>query len=405
MNNRQRFDAAMHYQPRDRSPLQNFSFWAETLTEWRKQDLPEWVTLGNHTDFFGDDGGFEKFSIARSSSTGNAKPSDKGWVCAADLTIGWEPRFEEVVIEDRGEHELVQQADGVRVLRRKYMSSIPLHDSHLLVDRASWEKHYRPRFDPSTASRYPEDWKPYTTFWCDQGRDCPMFLPGGSLYGWIRNLMGLEAVSYVVHDDPAWFEEMVTTIADCIIGVLERVLACGARFEGCGIWEDMCFNGGPLLSPAHFKRFLVPHYERITSLLHKHGCDVIWVDCDGCIDELIPLWMDAGVNCMMPIEIGTWGADPVRYRREYGKDLLMMGGFDKHILADSTRAIEAEVDRLTPLIEEGGFIAYCDHRVPPDVSLEHYLFYTQKTRERWGGGVNLNPMADEAIALCGVHAR
>ena len=66
---------------------------------------------------------------------------------------------------------------------------------------------------------------------------------------------------------------------------------------------------------------------------------------------------------------------------------------------------DAELARVRPLIEEGGFIAYCDHRVPPNVSLEHYLFYTQKTRERWGRGVNLNPMADEAIALCGAHAR
>ena len=35
-----------------------------------------------------------------------------------------------------------------------------------------------------------------------------------------------------------------------------------------------------------------------------------------------------------------------------------MGGFDKHILADSKQAIEAEVHRLTPLVEEGGYIGF-----------------------------------------------
>ena len=158
------------------------------------------------------------------------------------------------------------------------------------------------------------------------------------------------------------------------------------------MWEDMCYNAGPLLGPEPFKKYLVPHYKRITSLLRKHGVDVIWLDCDGCIDLLMPLWLEAGVNCMFPVEIGTWGADPVRYRKQYGKDLLMMGGFDKHILAQGKPQIEKEIHRLTPLVEEGGFIGFCDHRVPPDVPLENYVFYLETVRRVWGQGINLKPM-------------
>ncbi|MCB0110435.1 MAG: hypothetical protein KDE53_31155, partial [Caldilineaceae bacterium] len=186
--------------------------------------------------------------------------------------------------------------------------------------------------------------------------------------------------------------EMVTTIADCIIGTLERALASGVQFDGCGMWEDMCYSSGPLLSPKHFKQYLVPHYRRITDLLHKHGVDVVWLDCDGDISLLVPMWLDAGVNCMFPLEVGTWRADPIKYRREYGKDLLIMGGFDKHLLQGNKAQIEAEVQRLAPLVDEGGFIGFCDHRVPPDVPLENYLFYLSKVRDIWGHGVNLPPM-------------
>ncbi len=199
--------------------------------------------------------------------------------------------------------------------------------------------------------------------------------------------------SLILYDDPAWFEEMVETIADCIISTLTRILATGAQFEACGMWEDMAYNAGPLISPRHFRQYLVPHYRRITDLLHKHGVDVIWTDCDGKIEKLIPLWLDAGVNCMFPIEIGTWGADPVRYRREYGKDLLMMGGFDKHILARTPAEIQAEVTRLTPLVEEGGYIGFCDHRVPPDVSYANYLTYLDAVRREWGKNTDLKPAA------------
>ena len=43
--------------------------------------------------------------------------------------------------------------------------------------------------------------------------------------------MGVENLSYVIYDDPAWFEEMVATIADCIIGTLTILLETGGQFD------------------------------------------------------------------------------------------------------------------------------------------------------------------------------
>jgi hypothetical protein len=308
VNDRQRFNATMHYEARDRSPLLDFGFWEETFVVWQGQALPEQVDKKNGHRFFG----MELDLDAAMGATG--------------VKVGLMPLFEEVVLEDHGD------------------------------------------------------------------REYPTFLPGGSLYGWLRNWMGLERLSLVLYDDPAWFEEMLTTVADCIIGTLSRVLETGGQFDGCAMWEDMCYNGGPLMSPKHFNRFLVPHYRRIVDLLHRHGVDVIWVDCDGRIDKLLSLWLESGINCMFPVEVGTWRADPVRYRRVYGKELLMMGGFDKRILAGSQGEIEAEVHRLAPLVEEGGFISFCDHRVPPDVPLENYWFYLETARRVWGKDLDLRPI-------------
>jgi len=390
MNPRERFHAAMHYADRDRSPICDFSFWEETLEVWYDQGLPRSVTRANADEYFGMDPLFS--CVLDAESTALVAPADPSRSVYRGVYVGLMPAFEERVIEDRGETQVVQQADGVRVLRRKRMSTIPRHEGHLLEDRASWREHYLPRLDPTDPRRYPENWDECAATWRDETRELPLFLFGGSLYGWIRNWMGLEAVSLAAYDDPAWFEEMVTAVADCVIGVLSRVLETGGRFDGCGLWEDMCYNKGPLLGPEQFRRFLVPHYRRLTDLLHRHGIDVIWVDCDGKIDQLVPLWLDAGVNCMFPIEVGTWGGDAVAFRRQYGKELLMMGGFDKRILARGKDQIEAEVHRLAPLVEEGGFIAFCDHRVPPDVPLENYLHYLRTVRRVWGHGCNLRPM-------------
>lgn len=378
MNDRERFIATMHYQPRDRAPLYDFNFWDETLPEWHKQGLPASVNRANAHRYFGLD----------QSLGGGDMHGERGAIGSVTLC----PSFDRVVLEDRGDHELVQQGDGVRVLRKKWMGSIPHPEAYLLTDRASWEKHYKPRLDPDHPQRFPDNWEQRVAYWKDPGRTHMLALPGGSLYGWLRNWMGVENISYLVYDDPALFEEMVTTITDCIVGVLEKVLATGASFEAAGMWEDMCYSGGPLLSPELFRKYLVPNYQRITSLLRRHGIDVVWIDCDGRIDDLIPLWLEGGVNTMFPIEVGTWGADPVHYRAEFGRELLMMGGFDKHILQGTPHDIEREIDRLAPLVEEGGFIPMPDHRVPPDVPLENYLVYVRRARAVWGGNTNLEPM-------------
>ena len=111
------------------------------------------------------------------------------------------------------------------------------------------------------------------------------------------------------------------------------------------------------------------------------------IDCDGKIDALVPHWLEAGVNTMFPIEVGKWGGDPVAFRAQYGKDLRLIGGVDKHVLAQSRDAIAREIDRLAPLVEEGGYIPTPDHRVPPDVPLENYLFYLERAKAVWGRGL------------------
>ncbi|MFC2085689.1 uroporphyrinogen decarboxylase family protein [Bacteroidota bacterium] len=370
MTERERFHATMSYGPRDRSPICDFSFWDETLPEWHKQGLPASVNLENSDDFFGMD--------TFSHLTG--------------VHPGLSPEFEVKVIEDRGDNEVIQQEDGVWVIKRKTMSSIPQHLRHLLVDRTSWEKHYKPRLDPDNPARYPADWDARVAEWTNPDRDYVIQLPGGSLFGWIRNWMGIENLALLLYDDPVLFEEMVETIADCQIGLMTRILETGGHFDGCSLWEDMAYRSGPLISPAHFERFLVPHYRRITDLMHHYDVNVTWVDCDGDIGLLAPLWLEAGVNCMFPIEVGTWGADPVEYRKEYGKDMLLVGGFSKRILAGSKKNIDAEIRRLTPLVEEGGYIGFCDHRVPPDVPLDNYWHYLEQVRDIWGYNTNLKPM-------------
>ena len=158
------------------------------------------------------------------------------------------------------------------------------------------------------------------------------------------------------------------------------------------MWEDMSFAQGPLLGVPAFEAHCVPQYKRISDLLAEFGTDLIMLDSDGDSRPLIPGWLAGGVNIAFPMEVGTWGNDSVAARERFGKEVRIVGGFSKRILAAGQGAIAAEIDRLAPLVEQGGFIPLCDHRVPPDVSFADYLFYVARAKEVWGkGAADLRP--------------
>ncbi len=97
-------------------------------------------------------------------------------------------------------------------------------------------------------------------------------------------------------------------------------------------------------------------------------------------DPLIPVWMDAGLNFLYPFEVQA-GMDVLEVRRRYGRDLRIWGGVDKRALAQGPRAIDAELERLRPLIDEGGYIPHTDHSIPPDVSYANFRYYTRRIAE------------------------
>jgi uroporphyrinogen decarboxylase len=53
-------------------------------------------------------------------------------------------------------------------------------------------------------------------------------------------------------------------------------------------------------------------------------------------------------------------------------------------VVEGGKAIDRELERVRPLLEEGGFIPHLDHLVPPDVSLANYCEYLEKKRRMIG---------------------
>ncbi len=383
MNDRERVMAVLNYQAYDRLPVVHFGFWDETLAKWAREghisvdEAGSWAD-GNPTDAV----------ISRKLGF------DFNYYSAFHPDTFLRPKFEPRVIEELPDgSEKVLNAEGVVVLRRGDATGIPAEIEHLLTDRLSWEEHYLPRLQFTTERvtsapvRADNEMVPFDAggleFLQRDVRGYPYGLHCGSLYGNIRNILGLVGTSYLLVDDEPLFDEIIDTVAELCFQCVRTALESGAKFDFAHFWEDIAFKNGPLIRPSVFRAKVGPHYRRIADLVRDYGLTIVSLDCDGMIDELVPVWLDNGVNTMFPIEVGTWGASIAPWREQYGRELRGVGGTDKRIFALDYAAIDEEIERLKPLVALGGYIPCPDHRLPSDAEWANVRYYCDRMREEF----------------------
>ncbi len=365
MNNRERTLAILNYKNYDRIPIVHFGFWDETLEKWYmeghllKKEATNW-TDGNEAD----------------KAIAEKLGFDFNWLTCFSGITGLFPAFESKIIEELPDgSRKVLNGSGAIVIQKDGAGSIPAEVDHILKDRESWEKYYLPKLQFS-ADRV--DLNALQKIIEQPDRDLPLGIFCGSLFGEIRNWFGVEGISYLYADDEELYDEIINTVADLCYRVTEWVLSSGVKFDFGHFWEDICFKNGPLVKPSVYNEKVGPHYRKIAQLLQRNGINIVSLDCDGLIDSLIPTWINNGINTMFPIEVGTWNANIKPWREKYGKQLRGVGGMDKKVFAYDYAAIDAEIERLKPLIELGGFIPCPDHRIPPDAKWENVQYYCER---------------------------
>jgi uroporphyrinogen decarboxylase len=273
----------------------------------------------------------------------------------------------------------VQTANGTIERFKPGVVSIPSEDDYLLKDREAFETLFKPRmqFVPERVNL-----EYYKHFNETRPNDIPVGLHLGSVMGQIRDICTVMGMSYLIYDeDEELFADIVDTYADMQYKCAEAILETGAKFDFAHYWEDICFKGGPLLSPDLFDELCAKHYKKRNELCHKYGIDIISLDCDGVVDKLLPTWVENGVNTMFPIEVGVWGDQFAPARERFGTEVLGVGAMDKTALRKDRDAVDAELERMQRLVDLGGFIPCPDHRLMPGSKFELVKYYAEEIKK------------------------
>lgn len=368
MTARDRFTRTLLFREVDRIPLEPGRGRESTLEAWHTQGLPARVR----------DAG-EAAALAYREAGGRLALPEAGEGFPVDARMI--PRFEEKVLERRGQTQIVQDWKGniceigAEFTTRHLREAIDFVTRRWIrcpvESRADWQAMAR-RYDPDDPSRLPTDPGPLGKRLA--GRSWPLSLSLNGPFWQLREWLGFENLCMLFYDDAGLLSEMLSLWSDFVARLLQRTFAHFVPDE-VHLSEDMAFKEHSMISPAMVREKLLPIYRRWGALIREAGCPIYAMDSDGFIGELIPIWMEAGINASDPIEVAA-GNDINLFRARFGRRMAFRGGIDKRAMAKGNGAIEREMARVAPVIQDGGYIPGCDHGVPPDVSWPDYVRYT-----------------------------
>ena len=348
MTESERFLRYLRGQAVDRVPLMEMGYWEETIERWRHEGLPPWVTGDRHVeDYLRLDQSFNRH-----------------WLPIETRLF---PHFETQVLDETESEWTIRDESGVVLRQHKRNKTIPQYIRFPVESEADYDA-IRPRLDGRDPGRYPADFDDDLQWRRQRGEIIGVHFQ--SLFGFPRGLMGLENYCLAFYDQPHLVRRMIADRVQFARDVLARLLAARA-LDFVQVWEDMAFKTAPLISPQLVREFMLPAYEELVDLLRRGGVRLIMVDCDGRVNDLLPIFRAAGMDGVHPCEVAA-GADPATLRSIW-PGCALMGGMDKRAIAAGPAGVDAELERIRPVLAEGAYIPFLDHFVPPDVSYDTYL--------------------------------
>jgi uroporphyrinogen decarboxylase len=314
MNSRERFRKTMAYEQPDRVPYFEEGIRKEVLRKWRKQGLPRRATP--QTMF----------------------PCDRRLEIEVDL----EPR------------------PGL---------------SRWPATRKDLEQ-LRQRLDPRDPGRLPDDWNQFVA--------CPKNYPEVRMLkihrgfflslgvrGWSRFL----EVMYLLMDAPDVVREAMQIQGEFAARLASRVLQ-EIEVDAAVFSEPIGGNDRPLLSPRMYEDIVLRSYQPALEVLRRFEVKTIIFRTYANARLLIPSLLEHGFNCLWACEVDIEAMDYRSIRREFGRDLRLIGGIDLDALRHGKDAIRREVmQKAPPLLADGGYVPLADGRIREDVTYPNYLYY------------------------------
>jgi hypothetical protein len=378
MNSREKFNAIMSFDNNSPNMKAEFGYWAGTIRSWFDQGLPK---LRNIPESVLDGelirGALPLYNESNELVDMNVLPYLKLDSYLAKFPFDISPRLGSKIIKEDDREKIYIDNYGLTNRVSKECAGIPMVLDYPIKNSKDFND-YKNYYDDNFSARLPENWNDLVKNL--KYRNFPIRL-GGNPFGFsflARHLMGEVGYMTNLFDNPGLIRDINSFYLDYVKDYWSLILK-DIEIDCIFILEDVAYRSGSFISREMFREFLSPYYIEFIDFLKQYNIKNIVVDCDGLIDELIPLWIEAGVNGIFPIEAVN---DLVEIRQLY-PELKLLGGFDKKSLfkGSSRGVIDQEIAKVVSVTERGGYIPHIDHAVSSDVTWDNFKYYRFKLNE------------------------
>lgn len=327
-----------HREP-DRVPITDW-FWESTIARWQSEGLPPGIGAGS---YFGLDD-------------------------LVDIGIDTSPRFSAEVLEETNSYRIERDSWGITKKNFKPVNATFEHIDHIVKDRESWNM----AKERMTAS-------PDRIPWDSLERDYRLWRQRGAWitaspwYGYDvvnARMCSTETILYAMADDPEWVKDMCDHGCSLALTLLDMMWDKGFLIDELMWFDDMAYRNGMMFSKEMWRSIIRPYQKRTIDWAHNHGIKV-QLHCCGRISDLIPDLVQLGLDALNPLEVKA-GMDPLQAKKQYGRDLVLRGGFDIQNWSDPAKAERDIMDVLPVMMQSGGYVFSSDHSVADSVSLDSY---------------------------------
>lgn len=347
MNTKERMNRIFSHRETDRIPITDVP-WETTLKRWKREGMPD----VSFEEYFGLD---KIVSVGVDNS----------------------PRYPRETVEETDEYRIYTTSFGATLKQWKNKTSTPEFVDFRIKTPDDW-KAAKERIKPS-ADRI--DWKRlennYRT-WQEQG----YWIEAGGWFGFDVThswMVGTERVLMGMVTDPEWVKDMFDTLLEVNLALLDMIWEKGYRFDSFKWYDDMGYKQHQFFSMAMYRELLQPSHQKAMDWAHNKGMRTHLHSC-GDVNPFVPILVDMGLDCLNPLEVKA-GMDPLKLKREFGKELVLHGGIDAVLWNQTERILEEIVEKVPALKEQGGYIFSSDHSIPDTVDFQSICAIMKKVKE------------------------
>ena len=162
------------------------------------------------------------------------------------------------------------------------------------------------------------------------------------------------------------------------LAILEPYLAIAGPFlEGIQMNDDFGAQSALQLSPRLYRELFKPRQKKWIEFVKARTRAKVFIHCDGAIEEILPDFIEIGIDVLNPLQTSAKGMDPQRIKQKYGKDLAFWGGgveTQTTLPFGTVEDVRREVrERVKLLGIGGGYVFATIHNIQADISPEKIL--------------------------------